>query len=168
MKQGLSVLVRNSPGVLTRVAGLFTRRAFNIESLAVGITDSPDYSRITIVVPEDKAMVEQICKQLAKLEDVLKVETLEPKESVARDLALIKVKSAGARSEIIELVEIFRANIVDVSLETVTVEIAGGANKIDALFDLLKPYGIVEIVRSGTIALARGTRTIYDNIESEE
>lgn len=160
-KHTLSVLVENHAGVLSRVAGLFSRRGFNIDSLAVGITENPDISRITIVVDGDDYTVEQVSKQLNKLIDIIKIKKLEEKESVSRELALIKVSAnATTRSEIISIVEIFRAKIVDVSKSTLTIEVAGAGEKVAALEDMLKQFGIKEIVRTGTIALERGNRFI--------
>jgi len=160
-KHILSVLVENQAGVLSRVAGLFSRRGFNIDSLAVGITENPDVSRMTIVVDGDEYIVEQVTKQLNKLIDVIKIKKLEPKESISRELTLIKVAAnATTRSEIIQIVEIFRANIVDVSKTTLTVEVSGDEDKTRALEDMLRQFGIKEIVRTGTIAIERGNRII--------
>jgi len=160
MKHILSVLVENKPGVLARVSGLFSRRGFNIDSLAVGPTENPDISRMTIVVDADNNKLEQVTKQLHKLVNVLKISDLEPKESVQRELVLIKVNAApNMRAEIVETANIFRANIIDVSKSTLTIEITGTADKIQALEDLLRPYGIKELVRTGKIALARGKLT---------
>lgn len=160
-KHTLSVLVENHPGVLSRVAGLFSRRGFNIDSLAVGVTENPEVSRITIVVDGDDYTVEQVSKQLNKLIDIIKIKKLEDKESVSRELALIKVSaSRTTRSEIMNIVEIFRAKIIDVSKTTLTIEIAGAGDKVAALEDMLKPFGIKEIVRTGTIALERGNKII--------
>lgn len=160
MKHILSVLVDNKPGVLARVSGLFSRRGFNIDSLAVGPTENPDISRMTIVVDADNTKLEQVTKQLHKLVNVLKISDLEPKESVQRELVLIKVNATpNMRAEIVETANIFRANIIDVSKSTLTIEITGTADKIQALEDLLRPYGIKELVRTGKIALARGKLT---------
>ncbi len=160
-KYTLSVLVENRSGVLSRVAGLFSRRGFNIDSLAVGVTENPDVSRMTIVVNGDEYTVEQVSKQLNKLIDVIKIRALENSDSVSRELALIKVNAtASTRSEIIQIVEIFRAKIVDVSKNTLTVEISGGTEKVAALEDMLKQFGIKEIVRTGTIAIERGNKYI--------
>lgn len=160
-KYTLSVLVENHAGVLSRVAGLFSRRGFNIESLAVGVTENPDISRMTIVADGDEYTVEQISKQLNKLIDVIKIKRLEKSESISRELALIKVAAnASTRTEIIQIVGIFRANIVDVSKSTLTVEITGGTDKVAALEEMLKQFGIKEIVRTGTIAIERGNRII--------
>ncbi len=163
-KHTLSVLVENHAGVLSRVAGLFSRRGFNIDSLAVGVTENPDISRITIVVDGDEYVVEQVSKQLNKLIDVIKIKQLDKLDSVSRELALIKVSaSAATRAEIIQIVGIFRANIVDVSKNTLTIEISGGSNKVAALEDMLKQFGIKEIVRTGTIAIERGNKYINVN-----
>ncbi|TYQ14958.1 UNVERIFIED_CONTAM: acetolactate synthase small subunit [Acetivibrio alkalicellulosi] len=168
-KHILSVLVENHAGVLSRVAGLFSRRGFNIDSLAVGVTENPEISRITIVVDGDDYIVEQVGKQLNKLVDVIKIKQLEKEESVSRELVLIKVEAnANTRSEIIQIVEIFRANIVDVSKNTLTIEISGGANKVTALEDMLKQFGIKEIVRTGTIAIERGNNYTKVNNNDEE
>lgn len=159
MKHTLSVLVENKPGVLARVSGLFRRRGFNIESLAVGTTEDPKVSRMTIVVDAEQHQLEQVYKQLHKLINVLKISDLEPQESVERELVLIKVSATpGTRAEIIELADIFRANIVDVARNTVTIEITGTADKVGALEDLLRSYGIKELVRTGKVALVRGAR----------
>ncbi len=160
-KHTLSVLVENRSGVLSRVAGLFSRRGFNIDSLAVGVTENPEVSRMTIVVNGDEYTVEQVSKQLNKLIDVIKIKALENSDSVSRELALIKVNATAAtRSEIIQIVEIFRAKIVDVSKTTLTVEISGATDKVEALEDMLKQFGIKEIVRTGTIAIERGNKYI--------
>lgn len=160
-KHTLSVLVENHAGVLSRVAGLFSRRGFNIDSLAVGITENPEISRMTIVVDGDDYTVEQVSKQLNKLIDVIRIKQLEKLDSVSRELALVKVEAtASERTEIIQLVEIFRAKIVDVSRETLTVEISGASEKIEALLDMVRAFGIKEIVRTGTIAIERGSRVI--------
>jgi len=159
----LAVLVENRPGVLTRIAGMFARRGYNIHSLAVGPTDDPFVSRLTIVVGSDAVQLEQIIKQLNKLVHVLKILELDPAESVERELQLVKVTAPpDVRSEVIELVDVFRAKIVDVDHESVTIEAAGAAEKLEALVALLEPYGIRELVRSGTISLSRGTRSITD------
>jgi len=160
-KHTLSVLVENHPGVLSRVAGLFSRRGFNIDSLAVGVTEDLDVSRITIVVDGDDYTVEQVSKQLNKLIDIIKIKKLDDKESVKRELALIKVSAnTSTRSEIMNIVEIFRAKIVDVSKSTLTIEVAGAGEKVAALEDMLKSFGIKEIVRTGAIAIERGNRII--------
>lgn len=167
-KHLLSVLVHNHAGVLSRVSGLFSRRGFNIDSLAVGVTEDPQVSRITIVVDGDDYTVEQVTKQLNKLVDVLKIKQLEKSDSVSRELALIKVTATTeTRAEIIQIVEIFRAKIVDVSKNTLTIEAAGSSDKVNALEDMLKQYGIVEIVRTGTIAIERGNKYIKVNYNEE-
>jgi len=169
VKYTLSVLVENHPGVLSRVAGLFSRRGFNIDSLAVGVTEDPTISRITIVVNGDDYIVEQVSKQLNKLIDVIKVKKLNPKEAVERELALIKVNaSSQTRSDIIQITEIFRANIVDVSKETLTIEISGDEDKIEAFIELIKQYGIKEVVRTGIIAIERGNKVINKNKFEED
>lgn len=171
-KHILSVLVENHPGVLSRVAGLFSRRGFNIDSLAVGVTEKLDISRITIVVDGDDYTVEQVSKQLNKLIDVIKVKVLQKDDAVRRDLALIKVTAhTSTRSEIAQLVEIFTSKIVDVSKSTITIEISGSPEKVNALLDLVRPFGIKEVVRTGTIALERGNAHIkikQNNEENEE
>ncbi len=159
MKHTLSVLVENKPGVLARVAGLFARRGFNINSLAVGITEDPDISRMTITVDAEEHPIEQVTKQLHKLINVIKITDLDPDRTVARELALVKVKSdAKTRAEVMQLAEIFRASILDVSKKTLTIEITGTYEKIDALEQLLQPHGVVEIVRTGRIAIERGEK----------
>jgi acetolactate synthase-1/3 small subunit len=168
-KYTLSVLVENHAGVLSRVSGLFSRRGFNIDSLAVGVTENPEISRMTIVVDGDEYTVEQVSKQLNKLIDVIKLKRLEQAESVSRELALIKVAAnASTRSEIVQIVEIFRAKIVDVSKTTLTIEAAGASDKVAALEDMLKQFGIKEIVRTGTIAIERGNRIIKVTNNEEE
>ncbi|NLY42804.1 MAG: acetolactate synthase small subunit [Clostridiaceae bacterium] len=160
-KHTLSVLVENHAGVLSRVAGLFSRRGFNIDSLAVGVTEDPNVSRMTIIVDGDDYTVEQVTKQLNKLIDVIKIRRLNPEESVQRELALIKVNATSAtRSEIIQIVDIFRANIVDVSKNTLTIEMTGSEDKIAAFEEMLKQFGIKEMVRTGMIAIERGNKII--------
>ncbi len=159
----LSVLVENKPGVLTRIAGMFARRGYNIHSLAVGPTDDERISRLTIVVGTEAVQLEQITKQLNKLVHVLKIVELDEDSSVEREMQLIKVNADPVvRSQIIEIAEVFRAKIVDVDHDSITVEVAGNPGKLAAMVELLAPYGIREMVRSGTIALARGTRSITD------
>lgn len=159
----LSVLVANNPGVLTRIAGLFSRRGFNIESLAVGPTERADISRMTIVADvETQLDLEQIVKQLHKLVEVLKIVELDD-NMVARELILIKVRTdLTNRSQIIDVVELFRGKAIDVSHETITVEATGSREKLDALVAMLEPYGIQELVQSGQVALGRGAKTITD------
>ena len=158
MKHTLAVLVENRPGVLTHISGLISRRAFNIESIAAGYTEEPDTTRITIVVEGNEIEQEQVVNQLSKLVDVIKISDLTAVESIHRELALIKVKaSAETRSDIINIVDIFRAKIVDVNRETMVIELSGDETKIDALCQVLEvDHGIIEIVRTGRIALSRG------------
>lgn len=158
----LAVLVENRPGVLSRVSGLFTRRGFNIESLAVGTCEEPDMSRMTIVVKGDDAQVEQVIKQLNKLIDVVKVSDITEMETVDRELALIKVaaEAGSTRAEVMQVADIFRAQIVDVGAKTVVLEVTGGSTKIDALEGLLRQYGIKELVRTGKISVLRGSKTV--------
>ncbi len=156
-KHTLIALVEDKPGVLNRVASLFRRRGFNIESIAVGHAELPGLSRMTIVVDGTAALVEQVRKHLDKLIDVVKVTDITDDNTVARELALIKVKATpSTRSELIQIVDIFRANIVDVASDSVTVEVTGDEDKIDSLFRLLKGFGIREIARTGRIAMTRG------------
>ena len=154
----LAVLVDNKPGVLTHVSGLISRRAFNIESISAGYTEEPDVTRINIVVSvESENELEQVINQLDKLIDVIKIVNLSKVESIARELVLIKVRaSKETRADIIEIVNVFRAKIVDVTKENVVIELTGQQNKIDALIDLLSEYRIIEIARTGAIALSRG------------
>jgi acetolactate synthase I/III small subunit len=157
----LSVLVENKPGVLTRVAQLFSRRGFNIDSLAVGETESPEISRITIVVNAESSPLEQVTKQLNKLVNVLKIVELEPDAAVQRELLLVKVRADRAtRAQVLETVTMFRARVVDVSSDTLTIEATGTRSKIDALLRDLEPYGIKEMVQSGLVAIGRGSRSI--------
>ncbi|CAM3652365.1 MULTISPECIES: acetolactate synthase small subunit [Kibdelosporangium] len=157
----LSVLVENKPGVLARVAGLFSRRGFNIESLAVGPTEHPDVSRMTIVVAVDELPLEQVTKQLNKLVNVIKIVELEPSSAVQRELLLVKVRAdATVRSQVLETVQLFRAKVVDVSPEALTIEATGTADKIEALRRMLEPYGVREMVQSGMVAIGRGPRSI--------
>jgi acetolactate synthase I/III small subunit len=159
----LSVLVENKPGVLARVAGLFSRRGFNIDSLAVGPTEHPEISRMTIVVSVDDLPLEQVTKQLNKLVNVLKIVELEPSSSVQRELLLLKVRAdAQTRSHVLETVQLFRAKVVDVATDTVTVEATGTTDKLDALIRVLEPFGIRELVQSGMVAVARGSRSMTD------
>jgi acetolactate synthase-1/3 small subunit len=157
----LSVLVENKPGVLARVAGLFSRRGFNIESLAVGPTEHPDISRMTIVVGVDELPLEQVTKQLNKLINVIKIVELEPTSAVQRELLLVKVRAdATVRSQVLETVQLFRAKVVDVSPEALTIEATGTGDKLDALLRMLEPYGLREMVQSGMVAIGRGARSI--------
>jgi acetolactate synthase I/III small subunit len=162
-KHTLSVLVENKPGVLARIASLFARRGFNIDSLAVGPTEYPDVSRMTIVVNVEDNPLEQVTKQLNKLINVLKIVELEPASSVSRELLLVKVKAdAQIRSQVLEVVQLFRAKVIDVAADAVTIEATGGAEKIDALLRVLEPFGVKELAQSGMVAMGRGTRSITD------
>ncbi|HEY8418309.1 MAG TPA: acetolactate synthase small subunit [Limnochordales bacterium] len=157
----LSVLVENRPGVLSRVAGLFSRRGFNIESIVVGTTEDRRYSRMTIVVVGDDAEVEQVSKQLHKVIDVIKVSELSSQEMVERELALIKVAADRSnRSEILQIVDIFRASVIDVSDRSLVIEVTGDTDKVKAMVDLLRPFGIKELVRTGRVAMTRGPRGV--------
>lgn len=160
----LSVLVEDKPGVLTRVAGLFARRGFNIDSLAVGTTEVPGLSRMTIVVDSEAQPLEQVTKQLNKLVHVLKIVELDGNGgAVERELALIKVAADGdSRGEIMDVAQVFRASVVDVDSDAITLEATGAGDKIEAMIRLLAPYGIRELVRSGRIGLGRGARSISE------
>jgi acetolactate synthase I/III small subunit len=154
----LSVLVENRPGVLARIAGLFARRGFNIDSLAVGETEDPRVSRMTIALSAQEKPVEQITKQLHKLINVLRIAELPHDASVERELALIKIGvAAGRRAEVLEIAEIFRAKVVDVDAEALVIEVTGTPEKVAALEELLRPYGILELARTGRVALGRGS-----------
>jgi acetolactate synthase-1/3 small subunit len=157
----LSVLVEDKPGVLARVASLFSRRGFNIQSLAVGATEQKNLSRMTIVVAVEDLPLEQVSKQLHKLINVIKVVEQDTENSVSRELALIKVRAdASTRGEVVEAVNLFRAKIIDVSTESVVIETTGTLEKLEALLRVLEPYGIREIVQSGVVSMARGPRSI--------
>lgn len=157
MRHTISVLVENKPGVLSRISSLFSARGFNIDSLAVGETEQHDISRMTIVVKGDEKILEQVMKQLNKLIDIIKVIDFVEQPHLERDLVLIKVNAGkGKRSEVLEIVDIFRAKIVDVASSSVIVEMTGDEEKILALVNMLKPYGIKEIVRTGIVAMGRG------------
>ena len=157
----LSVLVEDKPGVLARVASLFSRRGFNIQSLAVGATEQKHLSRMTIVVQVEDFPLEQVTKQLNKLINVIKIVEQDEEQSVSRELALIKVRTdAATRSQVIEAVNLFRAKVVDVSTESLTIEATGTPEKLEAFLRVLEPYGIREIVQSGIVSLARGPRGI--------
>lgn len=160
MRHTISCLVENKPGVLARVASLFARRGYNIESLAVGTTENPEISRMTIVVSGEDVVIEQVTKQLNKLIDVIKVSDITSTPSVERELALIKVfADKTTRSEIIQIADIFRAKIVDISEETLIIEVTGDESKIEAMEELLKKFGIKEMVRTGKIVLIRGNKS---------
>ena len=158
-KKVLSVLVDNTSGVLNRVAGLFSRRGYNIDSLTVGETENPKYSRMTIVVTGDDDILEQIVKQITKLEDVRRVDVLEPSDSVTRELILVKIKAEPEqRQQVISITEIFRANIVDVAKDSLKIEITGSQSKLKAFLSLVEDYEILELVRTGITGLARGEK----------
>jgi acetolactate synthase-1/3 small subunit len=160
-KHTLSVLVENKPGVLARVAGIVSRRGFNIDSLAVGETEHPEVSRMTIVVNAADSPLEQVTKQLNKLINILKIVELDQHASVQRELVLVKVRAdRPVRSQVLETVALFRARVVDVSPEALTIEATGTAEKLDALLRDLEPYGIKEMVQSGMVAIGRGSRSI--------
>lgn len=164
----LSILVENQPGVLARVAALFTRRAFNIHSLAVGETEEPAISRITVQVDAEDLPFEQVTKQLNKLVNVLKVVELHPQDSVTRKFVLFKVKAnAGNRSQVLQIVDLFRASVVDVHRESLVIQAAGVQSKLEALMETLAPYGINEIVQSGAVAIGRGPRSITDQLKEK-
>ena len=157
MKHTLSVLVENKPGVLTRVAGLFARRGFNIDSLAVGESEDPALSRMTITIDGAEQPIDQVTKQLHKLINVVKIRDLDPKGMVAAELLFVKVAAEGEkRTEVLQIAEIFRAKIVDVDRRVVTLRVVGTADKLEAMLELLKPLGILEVVRTGLIAVGRG------------
>jgi acetolactate synthase I/III small subunit len=159
----LSVLVENKPGVLTRVAGLFARRGFNIHSLAVGPTEHPEISRMTVVVDVEALPLEQVTKQLNKLVNVIKIVEMEPPATVQRELLLVKVRAdAQTRSSVLETVQLFRAKVVDVAPDAVTIEATGGEEKLAALLRVLEPFGVRELVQSGRVAISRGGRSIVD------
>ncbi|MDU0968957.1 MAG: acetolactate synthase small subunit [Actinomycetaceae bacterium] len=162
----LSVLVENKPGVLSRVAALFTRRGFNIRSLAVGETEHPEVSRITVCVHAEPLPFEQVTKQLNKLVNVLKVVDLDKEESVLRRLILVKVKAnAHTRSEIADIAAMFRANVVDVQPDSLVIQGVGATKTLEALLDMLEPYGVSELVQSGVVAIGRGSRSITDQLK---
>ena len=162
-KHTLSVLVENKPGVLARIAGLFARRGFNIESLAVGPTEHPAVSRMTVVVDVEDLVLEQITKQLNKLINVLKIVELLPDQSLQRELLLVKVRTdAATRRQVLDVAEVFRVRVVDIAPEAVTIEATGGAGKLEALLRALEPYGVRELVQSGLVGLSRGSRSLTD------
>ena len=159
-KHILSILVENKPGVLTRIAGLFARRGFNIDTLAVGPTDDPMLSRMTLTLDGALHPIDQVTKQLHKLVNVIKIRDLEPRDTVSRELALLKISADGdARAQILQFAEIFRAQIVDVSKRSVTVEVTGTDDKIEAFSEMVRPFGLIEMVRTGEIAVSRGRGT---------
>lgn len=159
----LSVLVENKPGVLARIAGLISRRGFNIESLAVGQTEHPEVSRMTIVVDVESIALEQVTKQLNKLIEVRKVVELDGESSVQREVMLVKVRcDPTTRAQVLQLVEVFRANVIDLQPDSVIVQTTGGREKVSAFLSALEPYGVRELVQSGVIAMGRGSRSITD------
>ena len=160
MRHTLSVLVENKPGVLSRISGLFTRRGYNIDSLAVSPTEVPERSRMTITVDASRFPVEQITKQLDKLVNVIRIRDLDPERMVARELALFKVSAdTTTRPALIQLVEIFNGRILDVSAESLIVQITGTSNELDQFEELVRPFGLIELVKTGGVALGRGPRT---------
>lgn len=162
-KHTLSVLVENKHGVLARVAALVARRGFNIDSLAVGPTEHPDVSRMTIVVNVDEHPLEQVTKQLNKLVNVIKIVELDPTQTVQRELLLVKVKADSAtRGQVLETVQLFRAKVVDVTPDAVTIEATGSPEKLEAMLRVLEPFGVRELVQSGMVAISRGSRSITD------
>ena len=162
-KHTLSVLVENKPGVLARIAALFSRRGFNIDSLAVGPTEHPEISRMTVVVDVDALPLEQVTKQLNKLIEVLKVVELEPTASVQREILLVKVRTdVHSRSHVLETVQLFRAKVVDVASDTLTIEVTGNRDKLAAFLEVIEPFGVKELVQSGLVAVGRGSRSITD------
>ena len=166
MRHTLSVLVENKPGVLTRVSGLFARRAFNIKSLTVGETEHPDISRMTIIVDADTAPIEHVKRQLGKLINVLKIVELNPDEAVERRMLLMKVRADDTcRTSVLQIVDLFRAHVVDVHPEAVVIESIGSLPQLEALLRALEPYGVTELVQSGAVAIGRGDHSITDQLK---
>jgi acetolactate synthase-1/3 small subunit len=162
-KHTLSVLVEDKPGVLARVAALFSRRGFNIDSLAVGPTEIPEISRMTVVVDVEGSALEQVTKQLNKLVEVLKVVELDTSTAVHSEICLVKVRAdASTRSQVVDTVNLFKAKVVDVVPEAMTIEITGSADKLKAFLEVIEPFGIKELVQSGVVAIGRGSRSITD------
>lgn len=161
MKHTMTILVEDHPGVMSRVAGLFTRRGFNIESIAVGHSETSGVSRMTIIVNGDEKVLEQVTKQLNKLVDVIRVRDISPQNIIERELVLVKVHtdSLSVRAEIIQLVEIFKAKVVYVERQSITIEMSGDEEKVNGFLELLKPFGVIEIVRAGKIAIAKNKIT---------
>ena len=169
MRHVLSVFVQNQPGVLVRVASMFSRREFNIDSLSVGVTQSPDFSRITVVVHGDEYLVNQMMKQLEKRPDVEAVQRLDDGAAVYRGMTMIKVKADDTnRLDVLKMAELFRARVIDVQPTTLIFEITGGDEKVTAFTRILSPYGILEIIRTGLIGLERGEHTIQEHCEERE
>ncbi|MFL0409991.1 acetolactate synthase small subunit [Microbacterium paludicola] len=161
----LSLLVEDKPGLLTRVAGLFARRGFNIESLAVGVTEVPGLSRITVVVDVDELPLEQVTKQLNKLINVIKIVELDPSSSVQREHVLVKVRADNAsRSNVLEVVNLFRGSVVDYAPDALVIEITGDKGKVDAFLKAIEPFGIRELAQSGLVALGRGSKSITERV----
>ena len=159
----LSVLVENKPGVLARVAGLFSRRGFNIDSLAVGPTEHAEVSRMTIVVNVEESPLEQVTKQLNKLVEVIKIVELDPEQSVARELLMVKIKAdSDTRGQVLEIVQLFKAKVVDVATDAVTVQVTGNQGKLEDFLRIVEPFGVRELVQSGMVAIGRGGRSITD------
>ncbi|MGN6130413.1 MAG: acetolactate synthase small subunit [Nocardioidaceae bacterium] len=162
-KHTLSVLVENKPGVLARIAGLFSRRGFNIDSLAVGPTEHPEISRMTIVVNVEDSPLEQVTKQLNKLVEVIKIVELDQGASVNRELLLVKVKAdATTRGQVLEVVQLFKAKVVDVATDAVTIQVVGNQDKLEDFLRIIEPYGVRELVQSGMVAVGRGSRSITE------
>ena len=169
MKHVLSVFVENQAGVLVRIASMFSRREFNIDSLSVGVTQSPEFSRITIVVHGDGNLVEQMIKQLEKMPVVKAVQRLDSATAACRGMTLIKVKADDTnRLDVLKMAELFRAHVIDVQPTTLIVEITGDDEKVTAFLRLLTPYGVMEVIRTGLIALERGEHTIHEHCEERE
>ena len=168
MMHTLAVLVENKPGVLTRVSGLFARRSFNIKSLAGGETEQPGISRMTIIVEADSAPIEQVKRQLNKLINVLKIVELHPEESVERRLLMMKVRAdESRRTGVLQVVDLFRAHVVDVQPESVVIESIGSLPKLEALLRAMEPYGVIELVQSGAVAIGRGEQSITDQLKEK-
>ncbi len=162
-KHTLSVLVENKPGVLARIAGLFSRRGYNIDSLAVGPTEHPEVSRMTIVVNVEESPLEQVTKQLNKLVEVIKIVELDQGASVNRELLLVKVKAdAATRGQVLEVVQLFKAKVVDVATDAVTIQVVGNQDKLEDFLRIVEPFGVRELVQSGMVAIGRGSRSITE------
>ncbi len=162
-KHTLSVLVENKPGVLARIAGLFSRRGFNIDSLAVGPTEHPEVSRMTIVVNVEESPLEQVTKQLNKLVEVIKIVELDSAASISRELLLVKVKAdAATRGQVLEIVQLFKAKVVDVATDAVTIQVTGNQDKLEDFMRIIEPFGVRELVQSGMVAIGRGGRSITE------
>lgn len=160
MEQILSIVVRNQPGVLMRVSGMFSRRGFNIDSLAVGTTQNPAFSRMTVTMEADEPTVTQVCKQLAKLVEVEKVKVLKRRKSASRSMALVKVHAGEKRMELLQLAEVFRASAIDVTGESLVFVVTGDEGKLRAFVEIMRPYGLTEMVQTGLVALERGDEAL--------